>query len=385
MRPHLLSRRLQRPLCQSLRKSLTATRLASTSQRSPPSLDRITSHRLDAERRAYYQRRSYYAAGGAITCMLATLLLVSFIPKEQNDARSDDPLNRLESGTPVVRGVTGGLEIRKAGKGILDQGKKDGVDEVPTGTSTVPTFPKTIQLPDDGSAAIDGKTEYQLVGLGIRTVSFLGIQVYVVGLYIATDDISSLQQALIRKVDPVATTLIKTEKDNLKSLLLDPQRSEEIWSSVLKDTKLRSALRIVPTRNTDFQHLRDGWVRGITARSQAASRSGNDEYEDGGFGNAMQDFKVIFSGGARKSVPKTKTLLLMRDRNGALNVWYDDGTEGQEMVKIGGVRDERIGRLVWVGYLAGKSVASEGARKNIVDGVMEFVERPIGTVATQVT
>jgi hypothetical protein len=35
-------------------------------------------------------------------------------------------------------------------------------------------------------------------------------------------------------------------------------------------------------------------------------------------------------------------------------------------------------------YLAGKTVASEGARKSIVEGIMEFVERPVGTVATQV-
>jgi hypothetical protein len=48
------------------------------------------------------------------------------------------------------------------------------------------------------------------------------------------------------------------------------------------------------------------------------------------------------------------------------------------------VRDERVARLVWLGYLAGGTVASEGARRSVVEGVMELVERPIGTVETQV-
>jgi hypothetical protein len=51
---------------------------------------------------------------------------------------------------------------------------------------------------------------------------------------------------------------------------------------------------------------------------------------------------------------------------------------------LGEVQDERISRAVWLNYLAGKSVASEPARASIVDGIMEFVERPVGTVATQV-
>jgi hypothetical protein len=48
------------------------------------------------------------------------------------------------------------------------------------------------------------------------------------------------------------------------------------------------------------------------------------------------------------------------------------------------VEDERVSRALWLNYLAGKKVASEPARKNIVEGIMEFVERPIGTVAAQV-
>jgi hypothetical protein len=34
--------------------------------------------------------------------------------------------------------------------------------------------------------------------------------------------------------------------------------------------------------------------------------------------------------------------------------------------------------------LGGKTVASEGLRRSVVDGIMELVERPVGRVETQV-
>jgi hypothetical protein len=260
-------------------------------------------------------------------------------------------------------------------------------DVVQTGTSTVPEFPRVLEFSDENAVARttdlglggsgSGMVEYQLVGLGIRTVSFLGIQVYVVGLYIATEDIVVLQKALIRKISPVGSTLVAGEKESLKAKLMDPEEGERIWGDVLKNTGIRSLIRIVPTRNTDFHHLRDGWVRQITARAQSPLHK--DEYSDDSFGVSMQQFKALFN---RGSVPKQKELVLSRDDKGKLVVWYDDGKRIPQ--RLGEVQDERISRLVWLNYLAGKTVASEGARKSIVDGVIEFVERPVGTVATQV-
>jgi hypothetical protein len=67
---------------------------------------------------------------------------------------------------------------------------------------------------------------------------------------------------------------------------------------------------------------------------------------------------------------------------GKLVVWYDDGKIGAQ--RVGEVVDERISRVLWMQYLAGKKVSSEGARKSIIEGIMEYVERPVGTVAAQV-
>lgn len=175
----------------------------------------------------------------------------------------------------------------------------------------------------------------------------------------------------------MATTLIPSEKDSLRNALLDATEGEETWDTILKDAGCRSAFRITPVRDTDFHHLRDGFVRAIQARSQR-----DKAYSDEQFGEAVKDFKTMFN---RGSVPKKKELLLTRDEAGKLFVMYsdEDGKKPKRDV-IGTVSDERISRLLWLNYLAGKNVAAEGARQNIIEGVMEFVERPVGTVATQV-
>jgi len=123
--------------------------------------------------------------------------------------------------------------------------------------------------------------------------------------------------------------------------------------------------------------MRDGLVRAVQARSAR-----NPDYNDETFGEAMKHFKVLFQ---RGQVAKKNELLLVRDAAGKLTITYNDATR-KEPVKtvLGTVEDERLSRLLWLNYLAGSKVASEEARKNIINGVMEFVERPVGTVATQV-
>lgn len=283
---------------------------------------------------------------------------------------------------------------------ISDKTTIDEVDQVPTGTSTIPTIPRLISLPSGPSPSspvsanepggIESKVEYQLVGLGIRTVSILSIQVYVVGLYIAVADIAKLQERLVHSVaDPVATTLVPGEKSKLRELLLDADRGEEMWNSIIKDGGIRTAFRITPTRNTDFMHLRDGFVRGITARSASfssnkglVSSDPTSNFQDESFGLALNDFKTLFGGTARRKLPRGEQLYLSRDATGGLSVYTEDKEGGR--VNMGHVADERVSRLLWLGYLAGKNVSSEEARKSVVDGCVEFVERPVGTVATQV-
>lgn len=302
-----------------------------------------------------------------------------------NSNRRDDAL--LTSGAPVE---------------ITGQDHGPGTEQIATGTSTIPYFPRSIWLPRSGGASEEGKSpalpagigaaqeeeEYRLLGLGVRKVSFLRIQVYVVGLYVAKGDMGLLQEKLVRASagGVVASTLVAGEKEELKRTLLDGDGSTKVWSQVLKEGGVRSAVRIVPTRNTNFSHMRDGWLRGIDLRGK-----GDPEFESEDFKTAVAQFKGMLGG--RGSVGKGKVMLLGRGTDGALRAWVEEeeeeeGVESKKgerrMTLLGTIKDERISRLVWMGYLAGQNIASEDARRSVVDGVMEMVERPVGTIETQV-
>jgi len=363
-------------------------------------LDHINNHRRELAERHYRMRRIRIAAFGAIVCMAAQIGIVLMFPQEDSSSstkpadeaatststlsslvprdRADAPpeANREFQGKPV-KVLGGGARIV-----AKDESSGEEVELVSTGTSTVPHFPRTILLPtgDDGR-----KEEYTLLGLGIRTVSFLGVQVYVAGLYVATASLSGLQADLVKTVNPIASALIPGEKEQLRAGLLDGERSYEIWDQLLKEkgSDVKSAWRIVPVRNTDFAHLRDGWVRGITSKTQAASASkAREQFSDDAFGAAMREFKAVFGGKGR--APKGSVLLVTRGADGTLGVLFQEKEGKGEALDFGHIADERIARLIWLGYLGGKNVSSEAARRGIVDGIMELVERPIGSVETKV-
>ena len=342
-------------------------------------------NKLHNKRRDYERNRTAFLAAGAIAGIISFVYTAWKLKdaiyaeaekkKIQNAAQCDSPV-------PTETFKTEAGEKRKV---ILHD--DEGREIVPTGNSVVGTFPRTIDIklpsesrssnPIEASISENEGVEFTLVGLGTRTVTFLGIQVYVVGFYVATQDIEKLQHYLVKKVNSMATTLIPAEKETLRKSLMDASESEETWDTILRDAGCRSAFRITPVKDTDFHHLRDGFVRAITGRSQRDNKAYGDEQ----FGAALKDFKSMFN---RGSVPKKKELLLCRDRAGQLIVMYDGAKANGPRDVMGVVSDERLSRLLWLNYLAGSKVASEGARKNIIDGVMEFVKRPVGTVATQV-
>lgn len=355
-----------------------------------------------------------YSAAGIVACSLAMygVIKMDVFGLDKLDTKNKAPPNEftaIQSNATKLDGPQGFPST--GGPSVIPLQGHDLAEQIETGNSTVPYFPTTICLPstaeppskengDELSTA--GGDEYQLLGLGIRTVSFLSIQVYVVGLYVAKGDITELQQRLVHTAvhppsdDPgaisgagadAATSLVPPERQQLKELLLDQQHGDAVWTSLIKENGIRTAFRIVPTRNTDFMHLRDGWVRGITARAQqkkplpGAAEQG--EFQDAEFGTAMNDFKGVFGGGQRKNVPKGQTLILLRNAHGALDALFQ-ADPAQPMRWMGRVDDERVSRLVWLNYLAGKTVSSEGARRNIVDGLMTIVERPVGTVVQRI-
>ena len=332
-------------------------------------IDRIAVQRQIDLEIAYAKRRMRLAAVGlGFSFMGIAIIAYLFPPEALNPTKLDAPTSAppFPDTTPTIA--------------------QQNLELVETGTSTIPHFPRTITLPENESTKTpalpsgigDNESEYTLLGLGVRTVSFLGIQVYVVGIYVANTDLTALQAAFVKEAANAesASTLIAGEKDSLRKRLMDPVDGEQIWEKVLEKSGARSVVRIVPTRNTDFPHLRDGFERGINARVKARAGWAEDET----LGESVQTFKAMFG---RGKLAKGDVMLLERGRQGELKAWVQ-GKKESDFTSMGEVKDERISRLMWLNYLGGKSVASEPCRKSVVEGVMAVVERPVGTAETQV-
>lgn len=397
----------------------------------------VSVHRAEQIRRAKAIRKRNWLALGAALSMIAPIFLVRLwdVPLEPKDGASKEqnsrgavdmilgPPTKTDAPRKIVDEWQGKKVVIAAGDKVIaapatsenpQASDPDAIELVETGTSYVPYFPRTIRLPADtaGPENIASDAEYQLLGLGIRKVSFLRVQVYVVGLYVKTADMSKLQNHLINTVNPTASALIPGEKDELRSALLDPEKSTQIWESVL-DKKgadaIDMAFRVVPCRGTDFKHLQDGWMRGIASRTDEVRRKQAEllrqqatenkaialpkpveesEFSDESFGLAMKDFKNLFHG--KGKAPKGSVIILTRSKSGALGALYQPLVKGEQAEKmgksawLGEVKDERVSRLVWLLYLAGGTVSSEDARKSIVNGCIGITERPVGTVETMV-
>lgn len=347
-------------------------------------VDDLDVNHLNAKRRDYEQNRTAFLAAGAIAGIVS-FVYTAWKLKQAIDVQSEKEKRAIKCDAPIPT-ETFKTEAGEKRKVVIRD--EDGQEVVPTGNTTIKLYPRTIDIEDIAppqnapgpiAAAVTDKkgTEFTLVGLGTRTVTFIGIEVYVVGFYVATQDIEKLQHYLVKKINPLATTLIPSEKETLRKALEDATEGEETWNAILKDAGCRTAFRITPVRDTDFPHMRDGLVRAIQARTGRDS-----EYNDEAFGTAMKTFKQMFQ---RGQVLKKKELLLVRDAAGTLTLTYNSGDfKTPKKSVMGSLGDERLSRLLWLNYLAGKKVASEEARRNIINGVMEFVERPVGTVATQV-
>ncbi|KAF3157902.1 Altered inheritance of mitochondria protein 18 mitochondrial [Orbilia oligospora] len=308
---------------------------------------------------------------------------------DNDSAISDEDRKKFEDA------VKGGNVVIKEATNVGDT-----VETVPSGSKNVSPLPKQIYLPAAPIGDDQVLEEYTLLGNGVRSVSFLGIQVYVMAFYVATSSLPTLQQHLLHTLDipSTATTATLPEREALKAKLLSDKGSIEFFSALL-DTRegngVRTAIRVVPTRSTDYPHLRDGWVRGI----QGKTTIDPEIYDDDAFVDSIGRFKAIFGG--RKAVPKGRALILLRDENGALFAYGpDEAVKDKELkllsegakkkesmhgLKMLGVMDDpRVARALWLCYFAGKKVASEGARSSVVDGLVEVVSRPVGSTEGKV-
>ncbi|KAK7064512.1 p-loop containing nucleoside triphosphate hydrolase protein [Favolaschia claudopus] len=123
-------------------------------------------------------------------------------------------------------------------------------------------FPRRVYVPGQFKSG-----PLELVGLGVRTVSFIGIQVYSIGFY----------------ADLTSPTLKLTPS----------MSSDEKIEHIIRNSAV--LLRLIPTRSTSYTHLRDAFMRALNARLQEAQKSGTLTQDDAlAVAGPMRALKTLF-------------------------------------------------------------------------------------------
>ncbi|RDB28414.1 Altered inheritance of mitochondria protein 18, mitochondrial [Hypsizygus marmoreus] len=121
---------------------------------------------------------------------------------------------------------------------------------------TVMRIPSKIKIPT-----------MPLVGLGVRTVSFLGLKVYSIGFYADLDN-PDLKIPLDMNPDEKAEYIVRN---------------------------CACVIRIVPTRTTSYAHLRDAFMRAMQQRIALAKKKGTLSEDDAqAIGSPMRKLKSLF-------------------------------------------------------------------------------------------
>lgn len=195
-------------------------------------------------------------------------------------------------------------------------------------------------------------TTYDLVGQGVRNVSFLKFKVYLLGVYLARED-----QGLLRRVFNSKYLESFYEKDqetghhvqNLEHALRDPSTSDLLWGNAL-GAGVRFAARICALRNTDLSHLRDGFVRTITnsPACKALDTERRTELDAG-----LADLRAVFNS-YRANAKKNSLVYMELNADGSLDVSAElwDGKTHSARHHMGTVAEPLVGRILFTSYLS---------------------------------
>ncbi|KAI8327838.1 chalcone-flavanone isomerase [Choanephora cucurbitarum] len=184
----------------------------------------------------------------------------------------------------------------------------------------------------------------RLIGLGVRTVTFLKMNVYVIGMYMKKDDIEALKS-------------LEGWKDFEQAAFLE---TSELAESLLEQP-YEISLRLVPARATNTQHLRDGFLRLLMQRMKDQSMTEEEEREAL---KAMQEFKSNF---VSMNVKKNSEFIFTKTKEGGLRMSY----EGKDW---GTVENAWLAKNFVMSYLEPNAPSSEAALHDIALGFQTLLK-----------
>lgn len=218
-------------------------------------------------------------------------------------------------------------------------------------------------------------TDFELIGYGIREVSFLKFQVYMLGLYIAKDDLNKIKEILNSKfIDNFFEDINKIESiDDHKKNLLDALNNPKISNILIQNllsSGIRFTARICAIRNTDLSHLRDGFIRTIknNPNFKKIMSSNNNEFEINKISKGLDDLRDIFNS-AKMTAKKNSLVFMEIDENQFLRVTVEtisNNTKNKrnDPILLGIVKEPLITQLLFESYA--------GAEKPLIKSVQSL-------------
>ena len=209
-------------------------------------------------------------------------------------------------------------------------------------------FPSTLNV---------GSTAFTCVGTGVRSVTFLQFHVYAVGMYLCNDDLDKARNILEKHKQN-----FKLQDDNLGEVLNSDAGTETV-DELLREN-VRFAVRIVPVRNTDFNHMRDGIVSNIMNRPEAR------QITDSAFGEGITHLKEKF--GRKGKFPKGNIMIWCRDLNGGMDSYY--GSSDSKLDHLCSVESPDVSRCFFLQYLTGEKPNSPTLKERTLDCLATLVK-----------
>ncbi|KAL7664367.1 Altered inheritance of mitochondria protein 18, mitochondrial [[Candida] zeylanoides] len=235
------------------------------------------------------------------------------------------------------------------------------VDHSVSVDSSIDPFPTRLAAAEHANL----HTDFELLGWGVRSVTFLGVKVYGIGLYVAAPDVALAARIVRQNAEAAALSAAPSAAPTLAAVLADPERSTAFVAQLL-DAHVRFSVRICPVRNTDFTHLKDGLIKSILSHPLAKADSPLRER----VGNGLDQLRSVFQG-HKGSVPKNHVLWLEILTNGQLAVSYEDTKRG-ELRALGQVQEPAVAKVLFLSYMSGRKPLSEPLRKSCNDGFMRL-------------
>lgn len=260
----------------------------------------------------------------------------------------------------AAAGVAGIATLASFDKLWSDANIKDNAEATVNVDSSVSPFPTKLGPPE-----LPLSTEYMLLGYGFRSVTFLSFRVYALGIYIADQDRHLIPDVLDSKFMSTAfidTDSSKTHSDNVKAALDDPSKSSVLIGNVL-DSGARMLAKLTPVRNTDFNHLRDGFVRTILNHPEAKD---NQEKLSAGLAKLKEAFTE------KGKVAKDDDLLVELQANGGLQFSYYNRKKDQ-VVAMGHVDEPLVGKYLFSQYMSGPKPLSPSTKESVTTHIAAMV------------